>query len=85
MCKAFPFLLRLETTVTLQYELQAAKFVRIDIFNSNGKKVSSLANELQVEGEHSVVFNDGSFAPGMYYYKMHIGNQLNTGELLLAR
>jgi hypothetical protein len=44
--------------------------VKIKIYNSLGKEVESLINEIQSSGSHSVEWDASEYSSGMYFYKL---------------
>jgi flagellar hook assembly protein FlgD len=64
--------------------------VKIDIFNTQGKKVKTLANSNFSAGEHQVIWNgtnqNGSnVASGVYFYKMQAGKYTSTKKMILMK
>jgi hypothetical protein len=81
-------------STTINYELQTAGRVRIDIFNSLGEKITTLVDEWQEAGRHNCEVTDVlhlgggvhlGMAAGMYYYRLQIGDRIESGKLLLIR
>lgn len=75
-------------STTINYELQTADRVKIDIFNSLGEKITTLVDEWQEAGRHNTVFGVGAIhelplQSGMYYYRIQIGERVENGKLLL--
>lgn len=54
--------------------------VLIDVYNSIGKKVSTMGNGQYPPGDHSIEWSAGMHEPGIYYYQIQIlsGNSKNT-------
>ncbi|MFH1320924.1 MAG: hypothetical protein ABII90_09770 [Bacteroidota bacterium] len=52
----------------VQYTLPEDGFVLIEVYNQYGIKVQTIANELQISGQHSYQFSAGSlgYSPGYY-------------------
>ncbi|MGE5621017.1 MAG: phosphodiester glycosidase family protein [archaeon] len=55
---------------TIKYGLPKESKVKITIYNSIGKVVSVLDNSVQNAGYHDKIFNAGSIASGIYFYKI---------------
>lgn len=70
---------------TISYSLSEATNVSIVIYNSLGQTVKTLVNESQLAGEHSVVFNAGDFASGVYYYRLLTDTFVETRKLVLLK
>jgi len=70
---------------TISYSLSEATNVSIVIYNSLGQTVKTLVNESQLAGEHSLVFNAGDFASGVYYYRLLTDTFVETRKLMLLK
>jgi len=55
---------------TIKYNILKNTHVKINIFDLAGKKVTTLINENQNSGIHSVQFDGNNFASGIYYYQL---------------
>jgi hypothetical protein len=61
-------------------------FVKIEIFNMLGKKVSALINENLSSGSYSVNFDASSLATGAYIYRLSVNNeQIATKKMVLIK
>ena len=71
----------------INYELQTAGRVRIDIFNSLGEKITTLVDEFQEAGKHNYELGITNYelSAGMYYYRIQIGEKNESGKLMLIR
>lgn len=55
----------------ISYRLPKASSVQLDVFNTFGRKVKTLIGDKQQQaGQHTVRFNAGSLASGVYYYRL---------------
>ncbi len=52
----------------IKYELYQAAHVKIEVYNSLGKKISVLADERKNEGSYEVSFNGANLSSGVYFY-----------------
>jgi hypothetical protein len=74
--------------ITLSYALTEAKFVRVAIFNSEGKEVAKLSSGIQSAGNYTYTW-DGKDDKGIalpndtYIYKIQAGKSTVTGKILL--
>ncbi len=55
------------------------------ILDSFGKTVRSYPEVYQSPGEHQFVFHGENFVPGVYFYKMMIGEEIKFGKMILLR
>ena len=72
-------------STVIQYELPDASPVRIVVYDLLGREVSTLVNEVQPAGEHTVQFNATRLASGMYLYRMTAGTFVETRRMLVLK
>jgi hypothetical protein len=72
-------------STTIRYELPKWSHVTLEVFNVLGQKVSTLIDEDQGPGEHSIRFTATNFASGVYFYRILAGNFTETKKLLLIK
>ena len=57
-------------TTAISYELRAASFVTLKIYNIYGKLVTTLVNGLREAGMHQVTFDGSGLPSGLYFYRL---------------
>ncbi len=73
-------------STTLRFGLPEAANVRLEIFNLLGRKVATLLeNDLKQAGWHSVQFDAGNLATGLYVYRIRAGNFVQTKQMMLIK
>jgi hypothetical protein len=75
---------------TISFNLPKAGEASLNIYNTKGQLVRTLANDRMVAGEHRIVWsgtdNNGSaVASGIYYYKLDITGRSETRKMLLLK
>jgi len=60
-------------------------FVRLDIYNSIGEKVTSLYSGLLDEGEHNFSFNGQAFSSGTYIIMLQTDREILNHKIVLLR
>ena len=58
----------------IRFDLLDANMVSLDIFDLNGKQVSSLISEYMIPGSHQISWNPGNLPSGVYIAKLSAGN-----------
>ena len=58
----------------ISFDLSDADMVSLDIFDLNGKQVSSLISEYMIPGSHQISWNPGNLSSGVYIAKLSAGN-----------
>ncbi|MCX6640696.1 MAG: T9SS type A sorting domain-containing protein [bacterium] len=65
-CAPNPFNL----TTTISYELQAADFMNLSVYDISGKKVAELVNGMREAGVQTVTFDGSGLSSGVYIYRL---------------
>ncbi len=55
---------------TINYYLPKSANAKVNIYDMTGKKITTLINEHQNQGFHSIQFNGSNYASGIYYYQL---------------
>ena len=71
-------------STTIRYALSHRARASLVVFNPLGQKVATLVDEIQEPGYHSVRFDGGSLASGMYFYRLQAGEFVQTRKLCLV-
>jgi hypothetical protein len=82
-CKIFPN--PFSNEVTIQYVLDHAGFVFLEIIDFYGQKVTSLVNEKQRAGKHQIEFDASELPAGIYFYSLNTSHGKQTGKMILMR
>ena len=69
----------------IKFALPQQSDVTIEVFNILGQKTATVAQGLFPAGYHSVTWNAGSAASGVYYYKLTTGNDVMVKKMMLLK
>ena len=69
----------------LKFGLPVDSKVSIQIYNLQGKVVSTLLNDNMQAGYHSVVWNADEFGSGIYFVQMIAGDYIHTQKIMLVK
>ncbi len=69
---------------TLSYNLPEEGHVKISVYNSIGEQVHILVNEAQTGGKHTVEFEPGNLAQGMYSFKLEYSGAKASRIIMLT-
>ncbi|HQI42065.1 MAG TPA: T9SS type A sorting domain-containing protein [Ignavibacteriaceae bacterium] len=72
-------------TTTIRFALPVESRVKINIYNSLGQLVETLADKDMKSGYHEISFNASRLASGVYFYKLNSGNFVETRKMLLMK
>ena len=70
---------------TIDYHLSEDSQVRLSVYNISGVKVADVDRGLKERGTHSVTFDAGNFASGVYFYRLQAGNVVQIRKMLLIK
>ena len=59
--------------------------VNISIYTITGEKVTTLVSEKQLSGKYKYEWDAGNLANGMYYYRLSVGDFVQTKELMVLK
>lgn len=74
-----------QTKTNIKYTLHQSGFVNLKVYNLYGEMITSLINEYQSAGEHSVAFDGSDLPSGIYFYRISIANKFETGKMIIAK
>ena len=73
-------------STNISYTLNAYSSVKIEVYDLMGRRVSTIVDQAQGEGEHTVQFNADQYIPtGMYLVRVNIGNTVVTKQMMVLR
>jgi flagellar hook assembly protein FlgD len=72
-------------TTTIKYALPKNEFVTIKIYDIAGREIMQLVNEYKQAGYHSVNFNGGNMASGVYFYRIQAGEFKSVKRMLMIK
>ncbi len=70
---------------TIRYQLPESQHVSLKIFDSLGREVASLIDEMKDAGEYSHDVDGSSFSSGMYYYRLESEKFIETKKMILLK
>jgi len=70
---------------TIQYELPEEAYVTLAVYDIQGRRVTTLVEGHQSGGVYSVTLSAGELATGVYFYRMHAGDFVETKKMLLLK
>lgn len=69
----------------IEFSINSTKNVKLDVFDSIGRKVETLLNRRLNEGFHFVDFDGSALASGVYFYRISTNEQTITQKMLLVK
>ena len=59
--------------------------VRLKVYDILGREVAELVNKYQTAGNYKVNFNAVNFTSGIYFYRLRVGNFVQTKKMILIK
>jgi len=72
-------------STTISFEIPKKDWVKISVFDVNGKIVETLLNKEMVSGKHDVNWSPKSYSSGVYIYKLEAGEYAETKTMILIK
>jgi hypothetical protein len=72
-------------STTIKFKVDGYSNVSLKIFDLSGKEVADLLNKNLTPGIYSVIWNASSFGSGVYYYRIQMGNQIETKKMVFIK
>ncbi len=69
----------------IRYNVPNKAFVTMKVYNSVGKEIVGLVNEVKVGGVYEVKFDASDLPSGVYYYKLISGDFSETKKMILIK
>lgn len=72
-------------STTISYSLPKNGLVQLKVYDVLGCEVASLVNKEQAMGNYKVEFTASNLTSGVYFYRLHSGDFVQTKKLILLR
>jgi len=72
-------------TTTIKYSIPAAGNVELKVYDILGNEVVTLVNEVKSPGNYAAEFDASTFASGVYFYRLQVGQFSDTKKLILMK
>lgn len=72
-------------STNISFAIPTTGMVKLTVYNSLGKEVSRLINDMMEPGSYDIQFNAHNLASGIYYYTLQVGNNVITKKMNLIK
>ncbi|MDK9699312.1 MAG: C25 family cysteine peptidase [bacterium] len=72
-------------TTEIQFRVDKAASVRLDVFNTEGRLITTLVNRVLPVGRHRVQWNGENHAAGVYFYRMATESRTVSKKMILMK
>jgi FtsP/CotA-like multicopper oxidase with cupredoxin domain len=70
---------------TISYQIPAAVYVNLKVYDAIGNKVSTLVNETKQAGNYDVLFEPKGLTSGVYHYRLKAGDFVETRKMIFLK
>lgn len=72
-------------STTIQFSLPKEVHVVLKVYDLVGREVTTLVDEIKPRGDHSVIFDAGKLASGLYVYQIQAGEFRSARKMLFTK
>lgn len=72
-------------STTIKFSLPNSGFTQLSVFDITGREISSLINKNLSAGNYTVEFNAAELASGIYFYRIHSKDFVDTKKFILLK
>ncbi len=72
-------------TTQIKFGIPQSGFVKLEVYNLLGQKISTLVNEERNSGYHSINFDAKDFSSGIYIYTLSVNNFKTSRKMILLK
>lgn len=69
----------------ISFALPHESFVNLSVYDTMGRQVATLVNEMRDAGSYQVAWNAQNFASGVYFYTLKAGSNVLSNKMLLVK
>ncbi|MHB9012902.1 MAG: T9SS type A sorting domain-containing protein [Ignavibacteriaceae bacterium] len=74
-----------DASTIINYQLPEAGLVSLRIFDSMGREVKTLVNELKDKGSYNISFDASHLSSGVYFYQLRAGDFVSIKKMVLLK
>ncbi len=74
-----------KSSTTISYQLPAAGFVSLKVYDALGNEKATIVNSKQSGGSYTVDFNAKDLSSGVYSYRLRFNDQVISNQMLLVK
>ena len=72
-------------TTTIAFDLPVESYVRLHVYDMQGRMVRELVNEERSAGQYEIAFDASNLASGTYLYRLQTGDKVLTKPMVLLK
>lgn len=74
-----------ENSTEISYKVEKRCSVTLNIYDTSGRLITSLINEVQDAGEYSINFETSNLKNGLYFYQLQLGNSFSETKKMVKK
>ena len=72
-------------STTISFSILNSEFITLKVFDVLGNEAATLINEEKSAGTYQIEFDANKLSSGIYFYKLQIGNFIETKKMILMK
>jgi hypothetical protein len=72
-------------STVIRYQTAEKSNVTLTVYNSIGREISTLLNEVKPKGTFTIEFDGSNLPSGIYYFRLQAGTFTDTKKMVLLR
>jgi photosystem II stability/assembly factor-like uncharacterized protein len=73
------------SSTSIQFRIPSSSKVSLKVFDIQGSEVATLVNEEKSAGSYKVKFESNGLSSGIYYYRLQVGESMETKKLCVVQ
>ncbi|UCH66847.1 MAG: T9SS type A sorting domain-containing protein [Ignavibacterium sp.] len=73
------------SSTIIKYDVKELTMVELKVFDILGREVATLVNDEKPVGNYEIVFDAMGLPSGVYFYRLHAGDFVETKKMVLIR
>ena len=69
----------------IQYSLPSNGNVVMQVYDTRGREIATLIDEVKSAGKHEVEFNASNIPSGIYYYRLRMNGYTATNKMIVLK
>ena len=72
-------------TTNINFTLPVSSVIKVDIYDMLGRNIQTITNQRYSAGTHTIKFDAGSLASGIYIYQLNVEGVIETRRMTLIK
>ncbi len=72
-------------STTIEFDISQTSFIRLIVYDLNGRELQTLVNEELNAGSYRVSFDGNKLSSGLYFYRLFSDGYIHTKKMVLIK